>query len=153
MCPKSSCLFKHFWILFVLHKRERGEKQKVKSTHQSNQTSRQYGRLQPVILPTVSSTMFHTDHAAILEVNLEVRITQRANLCKHWYNEFAFRLNYALLVFDVCSQVLLSTAQIKVKQLYLAQLLKNYIQCDRVQIIPMLTSPEHGTMYYSNAFL
>lgn len=29
MCPKSSCLFKHFWILFVLYKRKRGENGKL----------------------------------------------------------------------------------------------------------------------------
>lgn len=48
---------------------------KVKS-QQSNHTARQYGKLQSIIIPTISSTVFHTDHAAIFEVNLEVRITQ-----------------------------------------------------------------------------
>lgn len=83
-CAQSRAVCLNISGFCLYYTKERGgEKQKVKSTLQSNQTARQYGRLQPIILPMISSTMFQTDHAVILEVKLEVRITRRANLCKH----------------------------------------------------------------------
>lgn len=82
-CAQSRAVCLNISGFCLYYTKKRGEKQKVKSTQQSNQPARQYGRLQPIILPTVSSTVFHTDHAALLEVNLEVRMIQRANLCKH----------------------------------------------------------------------
>lgn len=70
MCPKSSCLFKHFWILFVLYKRKRGENGKLSQlngpTKEHDDAAGSIPNSLCNIFNTIS-TLFHADPTQVFE--------------------------------------------------------------------------------------
>lgn len=74
MCPKSSCLFKHFWILFVLYKRKRGENGKLSQlsnpTEEYDDTAGSILYFSLSLTSSTLSTLFHTDPTQVFETTL-----------------------------------------------------------------------------------